>query len=114
MRSAFAWSATASAAWVVPLTVPGPKPVTAVPGLTPEIAVDRRRAGVGHRRAGEDREAVGRAEDATTAVAGRPRRWLPVRSALTSSGLRSGRAWSRSAAAPATTGAAIDVPPMRR
>src|SRR4051812_524037 len=35
-----AWSATASAAWIVPpLTMPGGKPVTAVPGLTPRSPV---------------------------------------------------------------------------
>src|SRR5207247_7671312 len=30
-----AWAATASAAWIVPLTVPGGNPVTAVPALRP-------------------------------------------------------------------------------
>jgi hypothetical protein len=35
VRSVCAWSATASAAWMVPPTVPGGKPVIAVPGLTP-------------------------------------------------------------------------------
>ena len=38
VRSAWAWAATASAAWIVPLlTPPGGKPVTAVPGLTPRL-----------------------------------------------------------------------------
>src|ERR1044072_39564 len=35
VRSSCAWAAAASAAWVVPLTVPGGNPVTAVPGLSP-------------------------------------------------------------------------------
>jgi len=36
VRSVCACAATASAAWIVPpITVPGGKPVTAVPGLTP-------------------------------------------------------------------------------
>jgi hypothetical protein len=39
VRSVCAWSATASAAWVVPLTVPGGKPEIAVPGLTPRSPV---------------------------------------------------------------------------
>ena len=84
--------------------------MTAVPGLTPEVAVDRRRAGVGHRRAGEDGEAARPCRGRSAGPAGARR----SSSALTWSGLSSGRACSRSAAAPATTGAAIDVPPMRR
>jgi len=40
MASACACSATASAAWLVPpTTVPGGKPVTALPGLTPRSPV---------------------------------------------------------------------------
>ena len=39
LRSSLAWSATASAAWVAPITWPGGKPVTAVPGLTPTSPV---------------------------------------------------------------------------
>src|ERR1041385_5640373 len=33
--SSCAWAAAASAAWTVPLTIPGGNPVTAVPGLNP-------------------------------------------------------------------------------
>ena len=35
VRSDWACKATASAAWMVPLTMPGGKPGTAVPGMTP-------------------------------------------------------------------------------
>jgi hypothetical protein len=38
VRSVWAWAATASAAWIVPpVTIPGGKPVTALPGLTPRL-----------------------------------------------------------------------------
>jgi hypothetical protein len=39
MTSLCACSATAFAAWVVPVTVPGGKPVIAAPGLTPRFPV---------------------------------------------------------------------------
>lgn len=40
MTSFWAWSATASSAWMVPpKTMPGGKPVTALPGLTPRSPV---------------------------------------------------------------------------
>lgn len=39
VRSVWAWAAVASAAWMVPLTTPGGKPVTAEPGLTPRSPV---------------------------------------------------------------------------
>ena len=110
MRSDCALSAIASAAYVVPMTVPGPKPVTAVPGLSPRLplivdgpvlvtVVPARTAKL---------SAVPSARPVRTTLV------FAVSSPLIWSGLRSGRAWSRSAAAPATTGAAIDVPPMRR
>src|SRR6185369_12312748 len=35
VKSSCAWAAAGSPAWIVPLTVPGGKPVTAVPGLSP-------------------------------------------------------------------------------
>src|SRR5688572_7643345 len=35
VKSACAWAPAGSPAWIVPLTVPGGKPVTAVPGLSP-------------------------------------------------------------------------------
>src|SRR5438093_744455 len=35
VRSSCAWAAAGSPAWIVPLTVPGGNPVTAVPGLSP-------------------------------------------------------------------------------
>src|ERR1041385_8795658 len=38
VRSAWAWAAAASAAWSVPLIIPGGNPVTAVPGLSPRSA----------------------------------------------------------------------------
>src|SRR4051794_821937 len=42
VRSAWAWAATASAAWIVPpVTTPGGKPLTAEPGLTPRLPVTR-------------------------------------------------------------------------
>src|SRR5258708_39441669 len=39
VKSAIAWAAAGSPAWMVPCTVPGGKPVTAVPGLTPRSPV---------------------------------------------------------------------------
>src|SRR5687768_7694707 len=39
MASLLAWAATASPAWIVPFTIPGGKPVTALPGLTPRLPV---------------------------------------------------------------------------
>jgi len=39
VTSLCACSATASAAWLVPITIPGGKPVTALPGLTPRSPV---------------------------------------------------------------------------
>src|SRR5688572_10761918 len=35
VKSSCAWAAAGSPAWIVPLTVPGGNPVTAVPGLSP-------------------------------------------------------------------------------
>src|SRR5438552_6653078 len=35
VKASCAWAAAGSPAWIVPLTVPGGNPVTAVPGLTP-------------------------------------------------------------------------------
>src|ERR1043166_7789212 len=35
VRSSWAWTAAGSPAWIVPFTIPGGNPVTAVPGLTP-------------------------------------------------------------------------------
>src|SRR6185369_3640226 len=35
VKSSCAWEAAGSPAWIVPLTVPGGNPVTAVPGLNP-------------------------------------------------------------------------------
>src|SRR6185503_14417970 len=35
VKSAWAWAAAASAAWIAPFTIPGGNPVTAVPGLNP-------------------------------------------------------------------------------
>src|SRR6185503_469062 len=35
VKSSCTWAAAASAAWMVPLTIPGGNPVTAVPGLNP-------------------------------------------------------------------------------
>src|SRR5947209_10345679 len=43
-------------------TTPGGKPVTALPGLTPQVAADIGPAGVGHRGAGEDGETRRRAK----------------------------------------------------
>ena len=39
VKSSWAWAAVASPACVVPFTVPGGNPVTAVPGLTPRSPV---------------------------------------------------------------------------
>ena len=72
----------------LPLIVDGPVLVTVVPARTAKLS------------------AVPRPSPVRTTLV------FPVSSPLTWSGLRSGRAWSRSAAAPATTGAAIDVPPI--
>src|SRR2546429_9172952 len=35
VKASCAWAAAGSPAWIVPLTVPGGNPVTAVPGLSP-------------------------------------------------------------------------------
>src|SRR5688572_28861010 len=35
VKASCAWAATGSPAWIIPLTVPGGNPVTAVPGLSP-------------------------------------------------------------------------------
>src|SRR5205807_2258841 len=35
VKASCAWAAAGSPAWIVPLTVPGGNPVTAVPGLNP-------------------------------------------------------------------------------
>jgi hypothetical protein len=38
VRSVWAWAVTESAAWIdPPITIPGGKPVTALPGLTPRL-----------------------------------------------------------------------------
>src|SRR4029077_18401468 len=39
VKSSCAWAAAGSPAWIVPLTVPGGNPVTAVPGLSPRSPV---------------------------------------------------------------------------
>src|SRR5687768_10553399 len=39
VKSNCAWAAAASVAWIVPLTVPGGNPTTAVPGATPRSPV---------------------------------------------------------------------------